>query len=74
LNHPNNGANWPDTLDTDFILERALPYLGRFISMYKDLNDTHIKDCYKFESFLDNEFCNNHLKGIEKETGRKVIN
>jgi homospermidine synthase len=52
-NNKEKGATWPDWIDTDFILNRSLPYMGRFISVYKDLKDTKLKDCYKFEDFLD---------------------
>lgn len=54
-NNPNKGATWPDYLDSRFILERSLPYLGRFVSVYKDLTKTNLKDCKKFENFLDHE-------------------
>lgn len=56
LKNPKAGNKWPELLDTDFILEHARPYLGRVWSKYVDLNKTHIKDCYKFESFLTKKY------------------
>ena len=50
--NPNSGNKWAEELDTDFILKESGPYLGRIWSDYVDLSQTHIKDCYKFESFL----------------------
>lgn len=50
------GNKWAEQLDSDFILENAKPFLGRVWSNYVDLNSTHIKDCYKFESFLTKKF------------------
>jgi len=50
--NPNSGNNWPDMLDSDYIIEVAKPFIGRFYSGYVDLTKTHIKDCHKLESFL----------------------
>ncbi len=55
LQNPNAGNKWAEHLDTDYILEQAKPYLGRVWSKYVDLSTTHLKDCYKFESFLSKE-------------------
>jgi len=55
-NNPNKGANFPEDLDTDFILNAAKPYLGRMYSSYIDLNKTCIKDCKKFEHFLTKKY------------------
>jgi homospermidine synthase len=51
--NPNAGCKWPDSLDTDFILEMAKGFLGRIYSNYVDLSKTHLKDCEKFEHFFD---------------------
>jgi len=73
LKHENKGTSWPDWCDTDFVLERAMPYLGRFISQYKDLTNTALKDCYKFESFLNAEKNDKMLKEVEEFYKRKII-
>ena len=52
INNPNSGNKWAENLDTDFILDVSKEYLGRIYSQYVDLEKTHLKDCYKFESFL----------------------
>jgi len=54
--NPTAGCRWPDYLDTEFCLKHAEPYLGRIFSGFIDLNKTHIKDCYKFESFVTKKF------------------
>jgi len=54
-NNSNFGNKWSEDLDTDFIIENSKPYLGRLWSDFIDLSNTHIKDCYKFESFLGKE-------------------
>jgi homospermidine synthase len=46
-NNPNKGCRWPEYTDTDFIIEKALPYLGRFVSTGVNLAETSIKDCHK---------------------------
>lgn len=56
LNNPNVGNKWADDLDSEFILKHAEPFLGRIWSDYVDLSKTHLKDCYKFESFLTKKF------------------
>jgi len=50
--NPTSGNKWAENLDTDFVFNFANPYLGRVVSQHVDLTKTHIKDCYKFESFL----------------------
>jgi len=50
--NPNAGNKWPDMLDSDYIIEAAKPFIGRFYSAYIDLTKTHIKDCQKLESFI----------------------
>jgi homospermidine synthase len=50
----NSGCKSAEHLDTDFILNIAKIYFGRFHSQYVDLKKTHMKDCYKFEDFLCN--------------------
>ena len=50
--YPNDGNKWSEDIDTEFIIKHSSPYLGRLMSDYVDLRKTHIKDCYKFESFL----------------------
>lgn len=52
LKNPNSGNKWPEDLDTDFIFEHASEFLGQVYSDYVDLNQTHLKDCHKFEEFL----------------------
>jgi homospermidine synthase len=56
LENPQVGNKWAEHLNSDFILEQAKPYLGRIWSNYVDLTTTHIKDCYKFESFLSRRY------------------
>jgi homospermidine synthase len=50
----NSGCKDAEDLDTDFVLSIAQKYIGRLLSQYVDLKDTHVKDCYKFEDFLCN--------------------
>lgn len=45
--HPNSGVRYPEHLDTDFIIDSAMPFLGRFISTHVDLTKTSLKDCHK---------------------------
>ena len=52
LENRNSGNKWAEELDSEFVLESAKEYLGRVWSDFVDLSETHIKDCYKFESFL----------------------
>jgi homospermidine synthase len=52
----NAGCKWPDSLDSDFILQAAKEYLGRIYSNYVDLSQTHLKDCQKFEHFMTKKF------------------
>jgi len=54
--NPNAGNKWPDMLDTDYILEVAKPFIGRFYSDYVDLTKTHLKDCHTFESFIAKKY------------------
>jgi len=63
-NNPDKGNKWAENLDTDFILKYASPYMGRFWSDFVDLNNTHCKDCYKFESFL----CDKNDKNVIPRT------
>jgi homospermidine synthase len=56
LHNRNAGNKWPEDLDSDFILQHAKPFLGRLWSNYVDLSQTHLKDCYKLESFLTKKF------------------
>lgn len=51
-NNPNSGNKWAENLDTESIIKDSIPYLGRVWSDFVDLTQTHVKDCYKFESFL----------------------
>lgn len=55
IQNPNAGNKWAEHLDSDYVLNIARPYLGRVWSNYIDLSTTHLKDCYKFESFLTKE-------------------
>lgn len=48
----NSGNRYPDWIDTDFVLSKAMPYIGSYASNYVDLNQSHIKDCYKLQDFL----------------------
>ena len=52
----NSGCHWPDSIDSEFVIEAAKPYLGRIHSGYVDLNETHLKDCYRFQDFLTKRF------------------
>lgn len=54
-NNPNAGNKFSEDLDTDFIIEKAKPYLGRILSDFVDLSQTDIMDCFKFESFLNKQ-------------------
>ena len=56
LENPQAGNKWAEQLDSDYILEHAKPYLGRIWSDFVDLSTTHIKNCYKFESFLSRRY------------------
>ena len=56
LENPNSGNKWAEHLDSEFILKNAEKYLGQVYSEYVDLNETHIKDCFKFESFLTKKY------------------
>lgn len=50
--NPNSGSNYAESLDTDFIIEAARPYIGRMVSTYVDLSKTALKDCHKLQSFM----------------------
>lgn len=54
IENPKEGSKWSEDLDSEFILQHSLPYIGRVMSNYVDLTKTHIKDCYKFEGYLTN--------------------
>jgi len=71
LKHKNKGAMWPDWCDSDFIIERTLPYVGRFVSVFKDLNDSHIKGCKTIESFLNEDHNDKYYEGAQKFYKRK---
>jgi len=59
--NPRKGNQWPEALDTDFILKVAKPFLGRIYSQFVDLNKTSIKNCFKFESFLASKNRNENI-------------
>lgn len=56
LENPNAGNKWAEHIDSDYILDKARPYMGRVWSNYIDLSATHLNNCYKFESFLSKEY------------------
>jgi len=68
LQNPNNGNRWPESLDTDFILEVAKPYLGNVITKYVDLTKTKLKDVTKFEDFVTRTYEDKRkkLEGLNK--------
>jgi homospermidine synthase len=56
MKNTNSGCHWPDTTDSQFIIDTAKPYLGKVYSGFIDLSKTHLKDCYKFEDFVTKKF------------------
>ena len=58
-NNLNEGFRWPEELDTDFILNASKKYLGRMYSKFVDLTKTHLKDCIKFEHFVNSKIFKN---------------
>ncbi|CAD8102559.1 unnamed protein product [Paramecium sonneborni] len=50
--NPNIGSHFPESIDTDFLLNIGQPMMGRFLSVNVDLTKTSIKDCYKLQNFI----------------------
>jgi homospermidine synthase len=67
--NPNAGNKWPEDLDTEYVIDKASPYLGRVWSDFVDLTKTKIKDCQKIESFLVKKY-----KGpINRKNGKNYL-
>ena len=60
--NPDVGCKWPESLDTEFILEISKPYLVRIYSGYVDFTKTHLKDCTVFDDFLTSKLSMDKLK------------
>jgi homospermidine synthase len=63
VEHPREGAHFPETLPTDEILNSSVPFLGKFVSMEVDWTPTNQEqDQWQLTSFLVDEPDLSHLQ------------